>query len=1544
MAGGKSIATAWVSIVPDTSQIAPKLAKAFRDAQDPAKQAGRKAGEQFQSSFTNPLKKLVGSAKSSLDDSAKAAGEAGAKAGKNWVARFASETKNVSKPLVEAGSKAADGIGKALKVGVVGAAATAGAAAGATLGVAISKGFKRLSDIESARATLTGLGHDAERIEEIMASASASVKGTAYGLGEAGKIAASAVAAGVKPGEDLTRTLTLVADAAAVANRPMGEMGSIFNKVAASGKVQGDVLNQLSDSGIPIVQLLGEELGVTTDRVFEMARKGQINFDIFRNALEKGLGGSAQAMGNTFAGSLANVGAALSRTGEMLLKPAFTAAPQVFRSITAVIDSLNSALKPVAEKIGERLTPMFEQMAVIIETRLGPRIEQLAVRFGEFLVADGGGIDRITAFFAGLSIPEGMGESLQKIVGSVMSLVPAAMSLAGAVAPIIAPAAAGMWQAISSAIETIVPLIQSIVGVAVPVFDTIGEWAKSDPEAVRSLAAGITTLILAMKGFSAAAKAITAARVAFVALKAVMLANPFGVAIAALGALTAAAIWFFTKTEAGKKIMEDVAKAFAISWENAKITVKKIWDWIVSAFTAVWEWIKNKISENVEFWAAEFNGFKEDVKRIFTALKDGIVEKFTAAIDWIASVPSKIKEKFSDAGSMLLDIGKQIIQGLWDGLKSKWEAVKNWFGSVKNTIANAFSGATAPAPAPANGGGVRRFASGGRLPTRGPGTGIVDGFLGVDRRGMAIARVNAGEWVINARASKKYHRLLAAINSGRLRLPGYATGGVVGGGAALEGDSRALGMAAAAMGKAAVAMNRVADNPGNVHVDLSDVSVNPEQLGVRGFIPGIAESIHSSIANGMSVLATLKAGQWVEIGEKLGLGLYTNMVKGVVSAQEKVNDSWKQYADAQAQVGEAQKKHDQAWKKVTEARAKQGEQAGKVAAAEKALEEARRKHQESMAQNVSMTVAQQHRLDNALRAVEKAKRPDKKGVVNSQRVADAEHRLAQVRESISAQLEQAGSKQSATADKAAEAVKKAEEKLAAARSNASQAAEKTSEAIAATADTAKATSAAMSAASAAALAAGQAQIAVAIEVFNAVVKVIDHVISSLTGSIVAVRNAVAESAKATQEHAQLIAKQREMVALLRYQAAMATIDVVAAARKLRFAQLDGLRDQLESVKTVASARAKLEAQRKKDARLQLADYTDLSLEINRFRFNMKDAVVGGLVDLSVWSDESRALFAEVQAAQIGQQIAAKSAAINNLKAAYEHTKAVLDLQDATRSLSVASEKLAAMTENAFGLDPTQATVGQRYAALQAEKAKISAEKASPKSWLNPAAWFTYYPAADRRIKQINRELAELEAREEFKGFSRKERGTINRMVGSAGFLGLFGGTDKIESMIRNSALGDAQRSLDKARFETQLIDVKNQQNELRAQLNRKQQELNYRSVLDPLETQLKALEARQGSEKAWADYWRESDAGVREAIRYLAVHQERSADELQRAASTNQVVNITLPSSGHMVDADAISDMFTRLDETQSAIDLRVTRLEAPPVRAAELAKSRRFV
>ena len=74
---------------------------------------------------------------------------------------------------------------------------------------------------------------------------------------------------------------------------------------------------------------------------------------------------------------------------------------------------------------------------------------------------------------------------------------------------------------------------------------------------------------------------------------------------------------------------------------------------------------------------------------------------------------------------------------------------------------------------------LSKYATGGRLPTSGPGTDRRDGILGISSlTGEPTAYVDPGEWIVSAKQSALYDRELAAINAGtfpRLALGGRAT-------------------------------------------------------------------------------------------------------------------------------------------------------------------------------------------------------------------------------------------------------------------------------------------------------------------------------------------------------------------------------------------------------------------------------------------------------------------------------------------------------------------------------------------------------------------------------------------------------------------------------------------------------------------------------------------------------------------------------------------------------------------------------------------------
>lgn len=245
--------------------------------------------------------------------------------------------------------------------------AIVGVGAGATvmLGkLAVTGGFNRALSIEDARAKLKGLGHDAGSIDEIMNNALASVKGTAYGLGDAATTASQLVASGVKQGDQLTSVLKTVGDSAQISGRDFTEMGSIFSKVAASNKLQGEQVNQILDSGIPILQFLAKHYGITAEEAQEMVSSGKVDFENFAAAMQENLGGAAQSAGTTFKGAMANVKAALSRLGEKAMTPVLNGLRDIFNAAIPLVDAVTTKLTPVFEQWGDLVSNTIAPMVV----------------------------------------------------------------------------------------------------------------------------------------------------------------------------------------------------------------------------------------------------------------------------------------------------------------------------------------------------------------------------------------------------------------------------------------------------------------------------------------------------------------------------------------------------------------------------------------------------------------------------------------------------------------------------------------------------------------------------------------------------------------------------------------------------------------------------------------------------------------------------------------------------------------------------------------------------------------------------------------------------------------------------------------------------------------------------------------------------------------------------------------------------------------------------------------------------------------------------
>lgn len=380
-----------------------------------------------------------------------------------------------------------------------GLAKSVGAAIAAAVGTSLALGFKRLTAIEDAEASLRGLGHSAAETKQIMDNALASVKGTAFGLDEAATIAGSAVAAGIKPGKELESTLKLVADAATIGKAPLNEMGAVFNKVAAGGRLTTREVNQLGMRGIPVLQFLGKTLGKTTAEVREMVSRGEVDFATFSKAMEDGLGGAALASGNTTMGALRNVKAAMSRFGASLLQGVFPIFKDVFGGAIKLIDELTEKVGPLAERLGDALGGALksDEMREFFGSVMDAARESFDVIRGAFetlaqALVDAGLMDVLRDLWEHI---QELGREVKKTLDHLSAWW---AEHGDAVKAILAP----LWDAVKATFEAILGVIRGALDIISGIIRTVlalirGDWSSAW-EGIKQATRGAKEIIVAL--------------------------------------------------------------------------------------------------------------------------------------------------------------------------------------------------------------------------------------------------------------------------------------------------------------------------------------------------------------------------------------------------------------------------------------------------------------------------------------------------------------------------------------------------------------------------------------------------------------------------------------------------------------------------------------------------------------------------------------------------------------------------------------------------------------------------------------------------------------------------------------------------------------------------------------------------------------------------------------------------------------------------------------------------------------------------------------
>lgn len=263
--------------------------------------------------------------------------------------------KGLDGPLTTQGSKSGKNLGDMIVSGTTKAFKWGGIAAGAALGTAITAGFGRLRAMEDATAKIEGLGYAATEVEQIMTDVQGALDGTMFLYSEGADVAAGALAAGVKQGEELEAYLRLTADAATQAGIDFGTMGHMMNKVSSSGKLTGDVLNQLEQNGVYVGAAIADSLGVTQEEFRKMVSAGEVSADVFQTVMEDQFAGSSEKAADTMSGAMSLAWTAVGQMGEKLIQEVYPYLKEFFQGFYDWVQEISPAVEDFGKRVGAAL-------------------------------------------------------------------------------------------------------------------------------------------------------------------------------------------------------------------------------------------------------------------------------------------------------------------------------------------------------------------------------------------------------------------------------------------------------------------------------------------------------------------------------------------------------------------------------------------------------------------------------------------------------------------------------------------------------------------------------------------------------------------------------------------------------------------------------------------------------------------------------------------------------------------------------------------------------------------------------------------------------------------------------------------------------------------------------------------------------------------------------------------------------------------------------------------------------------------------------------
>lgn len=210
-------------------------------------------------------------------------------------------------------------------------------------------------------------------------------------------------------------------------------------------------------------------------------------------------------------------------------------------------------------------------------------------------------------------------------------------------------------------------------------------------EGLGSIMGGIVTALgsafLAFKAFSVVSgmlsgipAVLTTIKTAVTGLFTAMSANPIGIAIAAIAALTAGLVYFFTQTEMGRQIWQGFMDWFSGVWQSVAPVLTEVWNGIIETATTVWNNMMAVVAPIIQAVVDFIRSVWDGISLWWTENQGLIQQTFTTVWNAIQTVIQTVMPIIQSIIETAMNILAPFIEATWNNIctvvTTVWELIK----------------------------------------------------------------------------------------------------------------------------------------------------------------------------------------------------------------------------------------------------------------------------------------------------------------------------------------------------------------------------------------------------------------------------------------------------------------------------------------------------------------------------------------------------------------------------------------------------------------------------------------------------------------------------------------------------------------------------------------------------------------------------------------------------------------------------------------------------------------------------------------------------